>query len=646
MDFRKVLDQTVREIRREVNLKVLKVPEIEQKVLDATSDEPWGPHGSDLADIARATKSYGDSEIIMNVLWQRLGNTLANWRHVYKALAVIEYLLANGTERAADGIVDNSSRIAKLTRFEYLEPNGKDVGLNVRKKAEAVLAILDDREKLQEVREKAAVTRDKYFGLSSTGITHKSSAASFGSGSYSSGSHYGSTGGSREVGSFKDIHTGTEWKKNKKETVSNYSSNREGSKEITNSATSYKSKKSEKHGRRYLPVLLRLFQLSANISTTSEAPSSKKGENEDDDDFNPRGFSTSSNHHVAIWKFTWLYVWNSAGTGTTRSNHLDLFGPSLMDDLVDSTTSTSTATPNVSTPAVPEVDLFADAAFQSANAPLEAATVSHTQDKIDLFAGRLSSADSFTSDTEFSVRGSPNKSSEKKMSSVVHPSTSAFDPFKQSFATSFPSDSEFSVHDPTSKSSQGKTPTPEHSSTAAFDPFAAIPLKSFDGSESFGTFSSNTASNITELPRDSSGGPKSSDHGPLEDANFDAFTSHLGSSTTSATESMNKPIKKLGQDSMSASKSVAKKETFQVKSGIWADSLSRGLIDLNITSSQKKVDLSDVGIVGPLSGGSEDKGPGATMGRAPGLVSSSFPSKTETSSGSGHFQHQQFGSFK
>ena len=72
-----------------MNLKVLKVPEIEQKVrvfllrilpdvvdfflflfrfvwvtrvssqlqvLDATSDEPWGPHGSDLADIARATK--------------------------------------------------------------------------------------------------------------------------------------------------------------------------------------------------------------------------------------------------------------------------------------------------------------------------------------------------------------------------------------------------------------------------------------------------------------------------------------------------------------------------------------------------------------------------------------------------------------
>jgi epsin len=43
-----------------------------------------------------------------------------------------------------------------------VEPNGKDIGLNVRKKAETVLAIIDDREKLQLVREKAAATRDKW----------------------------------------------------------------------------------------------------------------------------------------------------------------------------------------------------------------------------------------------------------------------------------------------------------------------------------------------------------------------------------------------------------------------------------------------------------------------------------------------------
>ncbi|XP_015691392.1 clathrin interactor EPSIN 1-like isoform X2 [Oryza brachyantha] len=591
MDFRKVLDQTVRDLRREVNLKVLKVPEIEQKVLDATSDEPWGPHGSDLADIARATKRFGECEMIMNVLRQRLGNTGANWRHVYKALAVIEYLLANGTERAVDGIVDNSSQIAKLTRFEYLEPNGKDVGLNVRKKAETVLALLDDREKLQEVREKAAATRDKYFGLSSTGITHKSSAASFGSASYSSGSRYGSTGGSREVGSFKDSYKDTEWRKNNKETRSNYSRNSEGSKEITDSATSYKSKKSERHGRRNQDFSTSHSKSSANLSTTPEAPSSKKWENEDDDDFNPRGSSMSDDFNPR----------GSSMSATTRSNHLDLFGPNLMDDFVDSSTSTSAATP------VPEVDLFADTAFQLADAPLDAATVSHTQDNIDLFAGRLSSANSITSDTQFSVRGSPNKSSEQKSSSIAHPSPSVFDPFQQSFAASFPSNTEFSFSGSTSRSSQGKSPRPQHSSNEVFDPFAVIPLKSFDVSESFETFSSNTASNVTELPWDSSGGPRSSDRRPLEELNFGAFTSNSGSATTSSTES----IKMLGQDSMSASKSAAKKETFQVKSGIWADSLSKGLIDLNITSS-KKSNLSNVGVVGPLSNGSKDKGPDTT----------------------------------
>ncbi|GKV09988.1 hypothetical protein SLEP1_g21416 [Rubroshorea leprosula] len=52
-----------------------------------------------------------------------------------------------------------------------------------------------------------------------------------------------------------------------------------------------------------------------------------------------------------------------------------------------------------------------------------------------------------------------------------------------------------------------------------------------------------------------------------------------------------------------------RKDTFQVKSGIWADSLSRGLIDLNITAP-KKVNLADVGIVGGLSDTDErGKGP-------------------------------------
>ncbi|XP_058067570.1 clathrin interactor EPSIN 1-like isoform X6 [Magnolia sinica] len=204
MDFMKVFDQAVREIKREVNIKVLKIPEIEQKVLDATSNEPWGPHGSALAEIAQATKKFTERQMIMDVLWTRLTETGRNWRYVYKALTVIEYLVANGSERALDDVLEHTFQISSISGFEYVEPNGKDMGINVRKKVETILALLNSKDKIQEVRNKAAANRDKYFGLSSTGITYKSSSASHGSSSFYRDNHYGGLGSAREGETFKD----------------------------------------------------------------------------------------------------------------------------------------------------------------------------------------------------------------------------------------------------------------------------------------------------------------------------------------------------------------------------------------------------------------------------------------------------------
>jgi epsin len=204
------------------------------------------------------------------------------------------------------------------------------------------------------------------------------------------------------------------------------------------------------------------------------------------------------------------------------------------------------------------------------------------QDKIDLFAGKSSFGGSATSDTEFSVLGTPKNYAEQKSSSPAHPFASAFDPFQPSVSTLFPSNTEFSVRDTPRKSLQGKPPAPENSSDT--DPFAAIALRSFDGSHSSGAFSSSTGSAVTEITHDSPGTKKNYDSSPLEVLNIGAFTSHKDSHAASATESMSKSLTELKQASMSASKPAAKKETFQVKSGIWADSLSRGLIDLNITA--------------------------------------------------------------
>lgn len=51
--------------------------------------------------------------------------------------------------------------LKSLTSFEYVEPNGKDMGINVRKKAENIVALLNNKEKIEDARNKAAANRDK-----------------------------------------------------------------------------------------------------------------------------------------------------------------------------------------------------------------------------------------------------------------------------------------------------------------------------------------------------------------------------------------------------------------------------------------------------------------------------------------------------
>ncbi|KAI3511647.1 hypothetical protein L1887_18804 [Cichorium endivia] len=164
--MKKAFDQTVRDIKRGVNKKVLKVPSIEQKVLDATSNETWGPHGSLLADIALASRNYHEYQMIMSIIWKRVNDTGKNWRHVYKGLTVLEYLVANGSERVIEEIKEHSYQITTLSEFQYIDHYGKDQGNNVRKKSQNLVALVNDKEKIQEVRQKAAANWDKFHSTS------------------------------------------------------------------------------------------------------------------------------------------------------------------------------------------------------------------------------------------------------------------------------------------------------------------------------------------------------------------------------------------------------------------------------------------------------------------------------------------------
>ncbi|CAN1171942.1 Clathrin interactor EPSIN 2 [Linum perenne] len=180
--MKKVFDQTVRDLKREMNKKVLKVPGIEQKVLDATSNEPWGPHGSLLADIAHATKNYHEYQMIMSIIWKRINDTGKNWRHVYKGLTVLEYLVAHGSERVIDDIKEHAYQISTLSEFQYIDSSGRDQGSNVRKKSQNLVALVNDKERIIEVRQKAASNRERFSSPSAGGMYRPGSNPSGGYG--------------------------------------------------------------------------------------------------------------------------------------------------------------------------------------------------------------------------------------------------------------------------------------------------------------------------------------------------------------------------------------------------------------------------------------------------------------------------------
>ncbi len=60
---------------------------VEIKVREATNpDEPWGPHGTIMSEIARATFNYEEFPDAMGFLFKRLFKDVEakSWRRIYK----------------------------------------------------------------------------------------------------------------------------------------------------------------------------------------------------------------------------------------------------------------------------------------------------------------------------------------------------------------------------------------------------------------------------------------------------------------------------------------------------------------------------------------------------------------------------------
>lgn len=155
-------------LRRNIKNVAHNYTDAQVKVREATSNDPWGPSSTQMSEIADLTYNVVAFSEIMQMIWKRLNDHGKNWRHVYKSLVLLEYLIKTGSEKVAQQCKENIFAIQTLKDFQYLDDN-KDQGINVREKAKTLVALLKDDERLRNERVRALKAKER-FAQSTAGI--------------------------------------------------------------------------------------------------------------------------------------------------------------------------------------------------------------------------------------------------------------------------------------------------------------------------------------------------------------------------------------------------------------------------------------------------------------------------------------------
>uniref|UniRef100_A0A182W3G7 ENTH domain-containing protein n=1 Tax=Anopheles minimus TaxID=112268 RepID=A0A182W3G7_9DIPT len=187
----------VRELADKVTNVVMNYTEIEGKVREATNDEPWGPTGPLMQELAHATFTYEHFPEVMSMLWKRmLQDNKTNWRRTYKSLLLLNYLVRNGSERVVTSSREHIYDLRSLENYTFVDENGKDQGINVRHKVRELIDFIQDDDRLREERKKAKKNKDKYIGMSSEAIGMR----------YGGSSGGGGGGGGMDYGGYRDSY--------------------------------------------------------------------------------------------------------------------------------------------------------------------------------------------------------------------------------------------------------------------------------------------------------------------------------------------------------------------------------------------------------------------------------------------------------
>ena len=150
--------------RKAQNL-VYNYTDMESKVREATNNEPWGTPSSLMEQISQGSFNYKERTEIIGMIFKRFTEkTSMEWRQIYKALQLLEYIIKHGSERFVDDCRSNLSIISMLRDFHYIDSQGTDQGLNVRTRATAIVDLLRDNDKIRAERKKAKELQSKVAG--------------------------------------------------------------------------------------------------------------------------------------------------------------------------------------------------------------------------------------------------------------------------------------------------------------------------------------------------------------------------------------------------------------------------------------------------------------------------------------------------
>ena len=105
---------------------VMNYTETEAKVREASNDDPWGPSGSQMQEIASFTFTYEQFPEVMGMLWKRmLQDNRTNWRRTYKSLLLLDYLVKNGSERVVTNAREHIYDLRSMENYAFVDENGE-----------------------------------------------------------------------------------------------------------------------------------------------------------------------------------------------------------------------------------------------------------------------------------------------------------------------------------------------------------------------------------------------------------------------------------------------------------------------------------------------------------------------------------------